>query len=126
MQILLSAASGVPIYEQIKTQIRAAIHSGEVPEGSLLTSLRQLSAQLRVSLITVTRAYNDLVAEGLVANEHGRGFVVRPVDGAVASAALAERVERGVAEVVSAGRSARMTVGEVTRMVEEQWRKHGG
>lgn len=124
MQIILSSTSGVPMYEQIKTQIRAAIHSGEAAEGSLLTSLRQLAAQLRVSMITVTRAYNDLVAEGLVVNEHGRGFVVRSIDDTVARAALAERVQRAVAEAVSAARSARMTLPQLTAHLEKEWRDH--
>jgi GntR family transcriptional regulator len=123
VQILLSSTSGVPMYEQIKTQVRAAIHGGAAPEGSLLPSLRQLSAQLRVSVITVTRAYNDLVAEGLITNEHGRGFVVRPIDAIAAKAALADRVDRGVAELISAARAADLTVGEIARMLEQEWER---
>src|SRR5690554_5326901 len=69
MRVIISTSASVPIYEQIKTQARSAILSGEVQTGSTLPSLRQLAAELRVSVITVTRAYNDLVAEGLVRNE---------------------------------------------------------
>ncbi|SDS66871.1 transcriptional regulator, GntR family [Microlunatus soli] len=123
MQIILSSTSAVPIYEQIKTQIRHAIHSGDIAEGARLPSLRQLAAELRVSVITVTRAYNDLVAEQLVSNEHGRGFVVRPVDSTVAGAALAERFDRAVVELVAAGRSAHLNIDDINREVEAEWKR---
>ena len=109
------------MYEQIRRQFQDAIHSGEIAEGSLLPSLRHLAAELRVSVITVTRAYNELVAAGLVSNEHGRGFVVCRIDAAVAAAALAERVERAVADVVDAGLAARLGLPEITRKVETEW-----
>lgn len=123
MQIILSSTSAVPIYEQIKSQIRNAIHSGDVAEGALLPSLRHLAAELRVSVITVTRAYNDLVAEQLVSNEHGRGFVVRSVDTAIAGAALAQRVDAAVVELVAAGRSAHMEIDDITGKVEAEWKR---
>jgi GntR family transcriptional regulator len=121
VQIIVSSASGVPLYEQIKMQVRAAIHGGDLVEGALLPSLRQLAATLRVSIITVTRAYNDLVAEGLVSNEHGRGFAVLPVDRAVASAALEERVERGLDETVRAARAARLSYDDLVGRLERTW-----
>ncbi|WP_144765734.1 GntR family transcriptional regulator [Curtobacterium sp. 9128] len=121
MHIVLSTTSGVPMYEQIKNQVRSSVHAGDPPAGALLPSLRGLAAELRVSVITVTRAYNDLVAEGIVVNEHGRGFVVQAVDTAVASAALADRVDRAVAEVVAAARVARMDLTQITEKVEEEW-----
>ena len=123
MQLLLSSDSSVPMYEQIKTQVRHAINGGELPEGALLPSLRQLAAQLRVSVITVTRAYNDLVAEGLVRNEHGRGFVVRPVDAARARDALAARIDAAGDEIVAASRAARLTLDDVLRKVEDLWNR---
>jgi GntR family transcriptional regulator len=111
------------MYEQIKSQIRDSIHSGDIAEGAFLPSLRQLAAELRVSIITVTRAYNDLVAEELVANEHGRGFLVLPVDAGAAQHALAQRVSDAVASLVSAGRSARMELSDITRKIEEEWKQ---
>lgn len=123
MQIILSSTSSVPMYEQIKTQIRNAIHSGDIAEGAFLPSLRQLAAELRVSIITVTRAYNDLVAEELVANEHGRGFLVLAVDAGAAQRALEQHVSGAVANLVAAGRSARMELDDITRKVEEEWKQ---
>jgi GntR family transcriptional regulator len=121
VRIAVSNSSAVPMYEQIRRQFQDAIYSGEIAEGSLLPSLRHLAAELRVSVITVTRAYNELVAVGLVSNEHGRGFVVCRIDAAVAAAVLAERVERAVADVVDAGLAARLGLAEITRKVETEW-----
>lgn len=58
MKLIISSVSGEPIYEQIKNQIRSAIMSGELMAGEALPSLRKLAKELRVSVLTVTRAYN--------------------------------------------------------------------
>lgn len=122
MKVVISTSARVPIYEQIKTQVRSAILSGDEPPGSILPSLRQLAADLRVSVITVTRAYNDLVAEGLIRNEHGRGFVVREVDPAVASGGLAQRIDAALAELLVAARHARLDIDDLHRRLDEAWR----
>lgn len=121
MEILLSTSSGVPMYEQIKTQIRSAIFSGELPVGERLPSLRQLAADLRVSLMTVTRAYNDLVAEQVVASEHGRAFVVVAVDPDRARTALRHRLDAAVTDVVGAAREARISRAELDILLDEKW-----
>jgi GntR family transcriptional regulator len=122
MRVVISTSTSVPIYEQIKTQTRAAILSGAVPAGSTLPSLRQLAADVRVSVITVTRAYNDLVAEGLVRNEHGRGFVVRDIDPAVAAQELEKRVDAALHDLSLAARHARIDLDEIHRRLDEAWR----
>ena len=66
MKLIISSVSGEPIYEQIKNQIRSAIMSGELTAGEALPSLRKLAKELRVSVLTVTRAYNELADEGLM------------------------------------------------------------
>ena len=78
MKILLSNYSNVPIYEQIKQQIREAILSQKLKEGEILPSIRQLAKDLQVSVITTTRAYRDLENEGLVAIVQGKGCYVLP------------------------------------------------
>lgn len=123
MEIVLSSSSGVPMYEQIKSQIRSAIYGGDLDVGQQLPSLRQLAADLRVSLITVTRAYNDLVAERVVVNEHGRGFIVVAVDPDSARAALVARLDSAITEVVAAARSARMERAELNILLDEKWSK---
>ncbi len=124
MRLVISTDSASPIYQQIRTQVRSAILSKEAPAGSTLPSLRQLAADLRVSVITVTRAYNDLVAEGLVRNEHGRGFVVLEVDAGTASSALEAQVDAALEALRTAARHAGLSADDIHRRIDETWRPH--
>jgi GntR family transcriptional regulator len=122
VEIVLSTSSGVPMYEQIKAQIRAAVYSGDLDVGERLPSLRYLAAELRVSLMTVTRAYNDLAAEKVVINEHGRGFIVAAVDPDDARAAIRLRLDTAATELVAAARDARINRAELNDLLTEKWR----
>ena len=76
MKLIISNVSGIPIYEQIKQQVKAAILSGELKEDEALPSLRTLAKDLKISVLTVTRAYTELEQEGFVKNVQGRGCFV--------------------------------------------------
>ena len=76
MKIIISNTSGIPIYEQIKEQIKSAILSGEIEENEMLPSLRQLARDLKISVLTTTRAYTELEQEGFVTNVQGKGCYV--------------------------------------------------
>ena len=76
LKLIISNVSGVPIYEQIKRQVKAAILSGELKEEEALPSLRTLAKDLKISVLTVTRAYTELEQEGFVKNVQGRGCFV--------------------------------------------------
>ncbi|MEM5770256.1 MAG: GntR family transcriptional regulator, partial [Bacillota bacterium] len=78
MKIVVSNRSGVPIYEQIKSQIKEAIFSGELREDDLLPSIRQLAKDLKISVITTARAYSDLEQEGFIVTVQGKGCYVLP------------------------------------------------
>jgi len=85
----LSAASGVPFYRQVVDQISALVRSGQLEAGARLPSVRELAAELMVSLITVRRAYADLEAAGLVIRRQGQGtFVAQDVAQASAAKAM--------------------------------------
>lgn len=77
MDIILSNSSGEPIYSQIEQQIKAAILTGAVQEGDLLPSIRQLAKDLRISVITTARAYQELEQAGFVTNVQGKGCYVQ-------------------------------------------------
>ncbi|WP_454226348.1 GntR family transcriptional regulator [Propioniciclava flava] len=94
----------MPLYEQIKDQIRAAVFAGVLAAGETLPSLRELARDLQVSLITVTRAYNDLAAEGVIGTRQGKGTVVLPVDPARLRMHVEARVRGGLEEAVAAAR----------------------
>ena len=76
MNIIITNSAGVPIYEQIASQIKGMIISGKLKEGEALPSMRVLAQDLRVSVITTKRAYEILEAEGLIQSFTGRGSFV--------------------------------------------------
>lgn len=96
MDVVISNTAGIPIYEQIVTQIKEAILTGQLAEGEMLPSIRSLARDLRVSVITTTRAYNELVADGFAANVPGKGFYVLATDDGLAR----EQVVRAIEELL--------------------------
>ena len=78
MNLILSNASGAPIYEQIYTQLKAAILTGELQEGEALPSIRQLAKDLRISVITTKRAYDELERDGFIYTVAAKGCYVAP------------------------------------------------
>ena len=76
MNILISNSTGKPIYEQIVTQIKNLIIAGELKEGDVLPSIRTLAKELRISVITTKRAYEELEAEGFIYTMQGKGSFV--------------------------------------------------
>lgn len=76
MKFVLKTKSGAPIYEQIEMQIKEAIVRKELEEGEPLPSIRSLAADLKISVITTKRAYEDLEKEGMIYSVPGKGFFV--------------------------------------------------
>lgn len=76
MDIIISNASDLPIYEQISSQIKALIMNGTLQEGDLLPSIRVIAKELKVSVITTKRAYADLERDGFIEVIQGRGSFV--------------------------------------------------
>ncbi len=76
MNILISNSSDKPIYEQITSQIKQMIISGELEGGSLLPSMRMLAKELRISVITTKRAYEDLERDGFIYTVVGKGSFI--------------------------------------------------
>lgn len=76
MDIIISNASGKPIYEQITSQIKTLILNGSLTEGEALPSMRLLAKELRISVITTKRAYEDLERDGFIETVTGRGSFV--------------------------------------------------
>ena len=76
MNIIISNASGKPIYDQIRDQLKSKIISGELKEGDALPSMRLLAKELRISVITTKRAYEELEREGFIISVTGKGSFV--------------------------------------------------
>lgn len=81
MDIIISNSSGVPIYEQIEEQIKGQIMAGQLTEGDALPSMRVLAKELKISIITTKRAYEDLERDGFIESITGKGSFVKKING---------------------------------------------
>lgn len=118
MNIVISYESKVPIYEQIKRQIRDSILSGGLNENDPLPSLRQLARDLQVSLVTTTRAYGDLELEGFIKTVPGKGAFVRKIDGDVIRSQYKKECEEALAIARQRALSAGLTMDDLHRMLD--------
>ncbi|MDD2213535.1 MAG: GntR family transcriptional regulator [Oscillospiraceae bacterium] len=118
MKIIISNRSDRPIYEQIKQQIRDAIFAGLLEAGDLLPSIRQLARDLQVSVITITRAYNDLEQEGFINNVQGKGCYVLPRNQELLREHARQKVEQGLGEAVDAAKAGGIPKAELMEMLD--------
>lgn len=118
MKLIISNVSGVPIYEQIKQQIKAAILSRELQEEEMLPSLRTLAKDLKISVLTVTRAYTELEQEGFVRNVQGRGCFVMGAGSELIKEQLICKVESSLTEAIKAARLANLSTEELHHLLE--------
>jgi GntR family transcriptional regulator len=93
LKILISNKSGEPIYKQIKQQLKEQILSGLIKENEYLPSIRKLAKDLGISVITTTRAYNDLEEEGFIATMQGKGTLVLPKDNEMIKEQYLKKIE---------------------------------
>ncbi|MBW3082871.1 GntR family transcriptional regulator [Bifidobacterium phasiani] len=122
MKLIISSVSGKPIYEQIKDQIRAAVLSGELAAGEALPSLRKLAKELRVSVLTVTRAYNELADEGIVENIQGKGTFVMSRGNELMRRRARQRIRRIFDETCTAAKAADIPLLDLMTMLEESYK----
>lgn len=78
MNIIITNSSGLPIFEQIENAIKEAIFSNELKEGEMLPSVRSLANDLKISFLTVKRAYDELEKNGFIKTVQGKGSYVSP------------------------------------------------
>jgi GntR family transcriptional regulator len=121
LKIIVSNRSGVPIYEQIKEQIKEAIFSGELKEDELLPSIRQLARDLKISVITTTRAYSDLEQEGFVVQMQGRGCYVLPRNTELALENALHKMEDALATAISAAKAEGISKEEIIERLHLLW-----
>ena len=118
MKLIISNVSGVPIYEQIKQQVKSAILSGELQEEEALPSLRTLAKDLKISVLTVTRAYTELEQEGFVKNIQGRGCYVMGRGSELMREQLIRKVEASLSEAVNAAQIANLSPQELHHLLD--------
>lgn len=118
MHIILNNSSMVPIYEQLMDQVKNAIINGELSENEALPSVRALSGKLRISALTVKKAYDRLEEEGFVVTVHGKGTYVAAADRQLALEARRKSVEDDFASAVSKAAAVGLGREEILEIVE--------
>ena len=114
MDIVIHNSGGVPIYDQITRQMKGLILRGELKEGEALPSMRLLARELRISVITTKRAYEELEREGFITTVPGKGCFVAPQDPALAREDALRRAEEHLAQAVDVAKTAGLTLSELT------------
>ena len=118
MNIILSNSSPKPIYEQITTQIKSAILSGELTEGQALPSMRLLARDLRISVITTKRAYEDLERDGFIETVAGKGSFVASKNAEFLREEALRRVEAALQQAVDTASRSGVSPQELRQMLE--------
>lgn len=110
--------SGVPIYQQIYEQLKSDILAGKMKQGEYLPSIRSLAKDLKISVITTMKAYEQLEKEGLVTAVQGKGFYVNAQDSEMLREQHLRKIEECLTEAIAAARIAGMTDEELLVTLE--------
>ena len=111
MRILQNA--GIPIYQQIAEQMKTDILSGKLAQGAYLPSIRELAKDLKISVITTMKAYEQLESEGLVTAVQGKGFYVNAQDREMLREQHLRKVEDALTEAIRSAEIAGMSDREL-------------
>ena len=118
MHIILNHSSMVPIYEQLMEQIKSDIIQSELKEGEALPSVRTLAGELRISALTVKKAYDKLEEEGFVTTVHGKGTYVSASEKQLALEARQKAIEDDFDKVIDRALSMGMKKEEISEVVK--------
>ena len=117
MDIILSNSSGKPIYEQITDQVKEQIMTGALAAGDALPSMRLLAKELRISVITTKRAYEELERDGFLENVPGKGCFVAPQNRELLREAQLRKVEEKLFQSVDEARKGGFPLEELQEML---------
>ncbi len=113
--------SNEPIYKQIASQLREQILSGQLKAGEPLPSIRVLAQNLKISVITTMKAYEELTAEGLVTATKGKGYFVNSQDEKMLAEQHMRQVEESLTEAINSARIAGLDVDELCETLRTLW-----
>ena len=117
MEILISNSSDKPIYEQIASQVRNLILTGALREGETLPSMRLLAKELRISVITTKRAYEELERDGFIETVTGKGSFVARQNVAFVREQQLRRAEEHLAAAVEVARTSGIELAELAELL---------
>ena len=118
MRIMINNNSMIPIYEQLISQVKDEIISGKLKEGDILPSVRALASELRISALTVKKAYDFLEEEGFVTTVHGKGTFVNAADRQMAEEARRKAAEDDLLKAIQKAGSAGLKKEEIRELFE--------
>ena len=118
MKIIISNDSGLPIYEQIKNQIKAQIVAGELRADEGLPGMRTLASDLKVSVITTKRAYNDLEQEGYIYSMPGKGSFVKKLNEEVVRENALSEIEKYFTDAMTVAKAAGIDIEELQEILK--------
>lgn len=121
MKINIQSKGGIPIYTQISNQIKEAILVGQLQKGEVLPSIRGLSADLKISVITTKKAYEELEQEGMIYSVPGKGFFVDDPDLDYLAEKRTVTIEEELAGWITKAKAAGLGKEEVYDMIEILW-----
>ena len=121
MELYISNAGQEPIYAQITRQLKDKILAGELKEGDALPSIRLLAKDLRISVITTKRAYEDLETDGFITTVPGRGCFVAPQNPALHREESLKKVEEHLQNAVDAARRGGVSLAEISETLRLLW-----
>ncbi|MCR2803291.1 GntR family transcriptional regulator [Paenibacillus soyae] len=124
LPIQINEQSAEPLYHQIEVQLRALIVSGQLEEGTLLPSIRELAQSVKCSVITVKRVYSDLEGEGLLRTRQGTGTYVAKVGEQERDRHKYASVIEALEQALMAGKRMQCTEEEMKELFEESLRQH--
>lgn len=118
MKIIINNSSMIPIYEQIIDQIKTLIINGELKENDVLPSVRSLSKELKISALTVKKAYDNLESEGFTITVHGKGTYVSSLNQELKKEEQKKEIEADLEMAISKGRRCGLTNDEISELFE--------
>lgn len=118
MNILIDNKSGAPIYDQIYSQIKSQIISGELKQDEMLPSIRGLAKDLRISFITTKRAYEELEREGFIYTIQAKGCYVAPKNVELLREENLKRIEDHIEQIVQLAVSCNLSREDIHEMVD--------
>ncbi len=110
--------SDIPIYKQIAVQFKEQIMNSEIKEGEYLPSIRGLAKDLKISVITTMKAYEELEAEGLIKAVQGKGYIVNPQDTEMIKEQHMRLLEQHLQNAIDSSKLAGVTMDEVISMLK--------
>ena len=123
MDIIISNSSGKPIYEQIADQVKEQIMAAALAAGDALPSMRLLAKELRISVITTKRAYEELERDGFLENVPGKGCFVAPQNRELLREAQLRRVEEKLTQAIEEARRGAVSLEELKEMLTELYQE---